>query len=146
MDIFHCNRNTAVAMTQSQIVMRKVPECANSIADQTVTQFFHNILWKTKDCCIRLYFGAKFFQSTFRHNLDAMNFLSNQFWIFIKDSNQFKSFGFKRKMFNQSHTQVASTQKDDLASLVDAQNVSNFFIQSIYIVSVSLLSKTAKTV
>ena len=49
-------------------------------------------------------------------------------------------------MFDQSHTQVASTQKDDLASLVDAQNVSNFFIQSIYIVSVSLLAKAAKAV
>ena len=58
-DIFHHNRVALVAVAQPDVVVRKVPEAADTVADQAVAQLLHHLFGQTEDGRIRLVLPAE---------------------------------------------------------------------------------------
>ena len=79
-------------------------------------------------------------------NHDAVDGLADQVCIYIKNANDIKSVGPKTGVLGQCLPHIAGAYHNHIILFINSKNPSDFIKQVVHVVSVSLLSKSAKII
>ena len=135
-----------VIFRQMKIRMGKIPDCLDSIVNKNLRHLLGLILRQGQNGNLHLILPDKFRETANHLDLNPANGNPLQNRVYVKNPYQAEATFFEVSIIGKCLSQITCTQDNHGMNGVQSQYFTNFCIKIFYIISISLLSKTAEII